>query len=102
MSYTIYLRIFLGFVPTSLQDFASMRGQEGDAAHQGKVKKSRPWGFKSQVRDCGPRATVLYYRPFANRSAAGERELTRLITTSAEWIVTVAPIRDGLLIAMKR
>jgi len=30
------------------------------------------------------------------------RELTRLLTTSDAWITTLVPIRDGLMVAMKR
>ena len=32
----------------------------------------------------------------------GVREFTRLITTSPDWIATLAPIRDGLIIAFKK
>jgi caffeoyl-CoA O-methyltransferase len=32
----------------------------------------------------------------------GVREFTRLITTSPDWIASLVPIRDGLLIAYKR
>lgn len=35
-------------------------------------------------------------------STVGVREFTRLITTSPNWIVSVVPIRDGLIVAMKR
>lgn len=37
----------------------------------------------------------------ASASVAGTREFTRLITTSPDWIVTMIPIRDGLIIAQK-
>ena len=44
-------------------------------------------------------------RPFddADRSAAteGVREITRLLTTDPRWISSLAPIRDGLLIALR-
>jgi predicted O-methyltransferase YrrM len=33
--------------------------------------------------------------------AAGIRELTRLLTTDADWSTTIVPIRDGVLIARK-
>ena len=32
----------------------------------------------------------------------GVREFTRLITTSPDWIATLAPIRDGLIVAYKK
>ncbi len=32
----------------------------------------------------------------------GVREFTRLITTSPDWITTLVPIRDGLIVAYKR
>jgi predicted O-methyltransferase YrrM len=32
----------------------------------------------------------------------GVRELTRLASSGADWISTILPIRDGLLVAMKR
>lgn len=32
----------------------------------------------------------------------GVRELTRLVTRDAGWIASIVPIRDGLLVAMKR
>ncbi|MFN8492891.1 MAG: O-methyltransferase [Caldilineaceae bacterium] len=35
-------------------------------------------------------------------STAGVREFTRLITTDPNWIVTLAPIRDGLIVAIKK
>lgn len=35
-------------------------------------------------------------------STAGVREFTRLITTDPHWIVTLAPIRDGLIVAIKK
>ncbi|CAN5621098.1 O-methyltransferase [soil metagenome] len=35
-------------------------------------------------------------------STAGVREFTRLITTDPSWIVTLAPIRDGLIMAIKK
>jgi caffeoyl-CoA O-methyltransferase len=40
----------------------------------------------------------------ADRSAdtTGIRELTRLVTTDPEWIASLVPIRDGLLIAYRR
>ena len=40
---------------------------------------------------------------FTDRSAdtQGVRELTRLITTDAGWIASVAPIRDGILVAQR-
>jgi predicted O-methyltransferase YrrM len=44
-------------------------------------------------------------RPFdpADRSPAteGVRELTRRLTTDARWITSLAPIRDGLLLALR-
>jgi predicted O-methyltransferase YrrM len=40
----------------------------------------------------------------ADRSAATEaiRELTRRVTADAGWIATIVPIRDGLLVAVRR
>ena len=35
-------------------------------------------------------------------NVAGVREFTRRITTSPDWIVSLVPIRDGLIIAQKR
>ncbi len=35
-------------------------------------------------------------------STSGVREFTRLITTDPSWIVTLAPIRDGLIVAIKK
>jgi len=35
-------------------------------------------------------------------STTGVREFTRLITTDPSWIVTLAPIRDGLIVAVKK
>ncbi len=35
-------------------------------------------------------------------STAGVREFTRLITTDPNWIVSLAPIRDGLIVAIKK
>lgn len=32
----------------------------------------------------------------------GVREVTRLITTSSEWIASLFPLRDGLIVAMKK
>ncbi len=32
----------------------------------------------------------------------GVRELTRLITSSPDWIATLVPVRDGLMVAYKR
>jgi caffeoyl-CoA O-methyltransferase len=39
-----------------------------------------------------------------DRSAAtqGVREFTRLITSDPDWIVTLAPVRDGVIVAFKR
>ena len=37
-----------------------------------------------------------------HESTEGVREFTRLITTSPRWITTLVPIRDGLIVAMKR
>lgn len=45
-------------------------------------------------------------RIFDNRDSSadttGVRELTRLLTTSPEWITSVIPIRDGVVVALKR
>jgi len=35
-------------------------------------------------------------------TTAGVREFTRLITADPDWIVTLAPVRDGLIIAYKK
>jgi predicted O-methyltransferase YrrM len=37
-----------------------------------------------------------------NEDTIGVREVTRLLTTSPEWISTLVPIRDGLIIAYKQ
>lgn len=37
-----------------------------------------------------------------SRDTAGVRELTRLLTTSPTWITSVIPIRDGVVVALKR
>jgi predicted O-methyltransferase YrrM len=34
-------------------------------------------------------------------STEGVRELTRLLSSSPKWITTVAPVRDGLIVALK-
>jgi predicted O-methyltransferase YrrM len=36
------------------------------------------------------------------RNTVGVREFTRRITESSAWIVTLVPIRDGLIVAMKK
>jgi predicted O-methyltransferase YrrM len=40
----------------------------------------------------------------ADRSEAtsGVREFTRLITTDPDWIVTLSPVRDGMIVAYKK
>ncbi len=35
-------------------------------------------------------------------STTGVREVTKLLTDSSQWITTLAPIRDGLIVAMKK
>jgi predicted O-methyltransferase YrrM len=35
-------------------------------------------------------------------STQGVRELTRLISTDPNWIASILPIRDGLLVAYKK
>ena len=35
-------------------------------------------------------------------STQGVREVTKLLTDSNQWITTLAPIRDGLIVAMKK
>jgi predicted O-methyltransferase YrrM len=35
-------------------------------------------------------------------STRGVRDVTQLLTDSAQWITTLAPIRDGLIVAMKK
>ena len=40
-------------------------------------------------------------RDSASSSIDGVREFTRLITTSPDWIVSLVPIRDGLIVAHK-
>jgi len=37
-----------------------------------------------------------------NPAVAGVREFTRLITADSNWIVSLVPIRDGLIVAQKR
>jgi predicted O-methyltransferase YrrM len=37
-----------------------------------------------------------------SRSTEGIRETTRLLSESEEWVTTLVPIRDGLLVAYKR
>ena len=39
-----------------------------------------------------------------DKSAAtvGVREVTKLLTDSSKWITTLAPVRDGLIVAMKK
>jgi predicted O-methyltransferase YrrM len=37
-----------------------------------------------------------------SEDTAGVRELTRRVTTDERWIASIVPIRDGLLVAMKR
>ena len=38
----------------------------------------------------------------SSRSTEGIREATRLLSESADWVTTLVPIRDGLLVAYKR
>ena len=38
----------------------------------------------------------------ATADTAGVRELTRLVTTSPQWIASIVPIRDGILVARLR
>jgi predicted O-methyltransferase YrrM len=38
----------------------------------------------------------------ASPATEGVREFTRLITRDPDWIVSVMPLRDGLIVAMKR
>ena len=38
----------------------------------------------------------------SSENATGVREFTRLITTSPDWIVSLTPIRDGLIFAQKK
>lgn len=35
-------------------------------------------------------------------ATAGVRELTRLLTTSSEWNTSIVPIRDGMLLSLKK
>jgi len=35
-------------------------------------------------------------------STEGVREVTKLLTDSSQWVTTLAPIRDGLIVAMKK
>jgi predicted O-methyltransferase YrrM len=35
-------------------------------------------------------------------NSTGVREFTRLITSDPNWIVSLAPIRDGLIFAQKK
>jgi predicted O-methyltransferase YrrM len=37
-----------------------------------------------------------------SENTQGVRELTRLITTSPDWIASIVPIRDGVLVAYKK
>ena len=37
-----------------------------------------------------------------SRDTEGVREITRRLTTSPDWIASLAPLRDGLMLAMKR
>jgi predicted O-methyltransferase YrrM len=37
-----------------------------------------------------------------DKNADGIRELTRRVTTDPEWVASIVPIRDGLLVAYKR
>lgn len=37
-----------------------------------------------------------------DENTKGVREFTRLVTTSPDWIVSLVPIRDGVIVAMKR
>jgi predicted O-methyltransferase YrrM len=35
-------------------------------------------------------------------STTGVRNVTKLLSDSNQWITTLAPIRDGLIVAMKK
>jgi predicted O-methyltransferase YrrM len=37
-----------------------------------------------------------------SEATRGVREFTRLITTDPNWIASIVPMRDGLLVAYKR
>jgi hypothetical protein len=37
-----------------------------------------------------------------SKATTGVREVTKLLTDSNQWISTLAPIRDGLIVAMKK
>jgi predicted O-methyltransferase YrrM len=37
-----------------------------------------------------------------SKSTVGVREVTKLLTDSNQWISTLAPVRDGLIVAMKK
>ncbi|MEZ4707850.1 MAG: O-methyltransferase [Caldilineaceae bacterium] len=43
----------------------------------------------------------IFDESYSSASLTGIREFTRLVTTSPDWIVTLAPIRDGLIVAQK-
>jgi predicted O-methyltransferase YrrM len=44
----------------------------------------------------------IFDRRDTSKDTAGVRELTRLLTTSPNWITSVIPIRDGVVVALKR
>jgi len=44
----------------------------------------------------------IFDRRDTSKDTTGVRELTRLLTTSPNWITAVIPIRDGVVVALKR
>ena len=35
-------------------------------------------------------------------ATVGVRDVTKLLSDSSQWVTTLAPIRDGLIVAMKK
>lgn len=44
----------------------------------------------------------VFNRSDDSASTAGVRELTRRLTTDSDWIVSLLPVRDGLIVAYKK
>ncbi len=64
------------------------------------VEKLRPGGLL--IIDNMLWSGKIFDEQDTSGATQGVREVTKLLTDSNQWITTLAPIRDGLIVAMKK
>jgi len=64
------------------------------------VEKLRPGGLL--IIDNMLWSGKIFDKKDQSPSTVGVRDVTKLLTDSSQWVTTLAPIRDGLIVAMKK